>query len=61
MAVSLPFCLNTGKFRLVDPVVEPTLTTAYGNYQSIFLLAQQIPTSAADRTLDSSRLTKDMS
>ena len=57
MAVSLPFCPNLGISLLVDLVSEPTVR----GHQSIGLLAQQIPISAADGTLDSSRPTKDMS
>ena len=73
MATSLPFCANNGISLLVDPVDQPTVTHGH---QSIYLLAQQIPTAAASwvsscattassvtegRTLDSSMSMKDMS
>ena len=57
MAVSLPFCPNISRYLLVDLVNEPLPR----DHQPICLLAQRIPTSAADRTPDSSRPTKDMS
>ena len=50
MATSLPFCANIGISLLVDPVNQPTVTHVYRGHQSIYLLAQQIPTSAASRT-----------
>ena len=50
MATSLPFRANIGISLLVDPVNQPTVTHVYRGYQSICLLAQQIPTSVASRT-----------
>ncbi|BBX47533.1 hypothetical protein MCOO_35480 [Mycobacterium cookii] len=57
MAVSIILYPNTGRYLPVDLANEPTVR----GYEFIRLLAQQIPTPAADRTLDSSRPTKDMS
>jgi hypothetical protein len=76
MATSLPFCANNGISLLVDPVNRPPVAHVYRGHQSIYLLAQQIPTAAASwvslcattassvtegGTLDSSMSMKDMS
>ena len=49
MATSLPFCANTGIYLLVDLVNEPTVITANSGRQSICILVQQIPTTAASQ------------
>jgi hypothetical protein len=50
MTTSLVSCANTGVSLLDDPVNEPTVTDVYRSHQPTFLLAPQIPTTAASPT-----------
>jgi len=58
MTASLAFSADYGISQLVEPLNEPPAVHVYRGHQTIFLLAQQISTSAAPRT-SSCATTKD--